>query len=83
MIKVDYYVPDPTNKTRPIRATVPAESIDWLIKRISEQGTTQEQIGSQTTASQAEIARMLTQIKQAQGGIQGSVLPFSNAQVSG
>lgn len=73
MIKVDYYVPDPNNKTRSIRATLPAESVDWLIKRLSEQGTTQEQIGAQTTGTQAEIARMLTQFKQAQG--QGSPMP--------
>lgn len=67
MIKVDYYVPDPTNKTRSIRATLPAESIDWLIKRISEQGSSQEALSQQTQSTQADIARMLQQMN-AQGG---------------
>lgn len=74
MIKVDYYVPDPTDKSRSIRATLPAESIDWLIQRLSEQGSTQSQIGSQTTASQADIARMLGVIQQGAPG-QGSPAP--------
>jgi hypothetical protein len=67
MIKVDYYVPDPNNKTRSIRATLPAESIDWLIKRISEQGSSQEALSQQTQSTQADIARMLQQMN-AQGG---------------
>lgn len=61
MIKVDYYIPDPTNKTRSIRATLPAESIDWLIKQLSAQGSSQEALTGQTGAVQADIARMLTQ----------------------
>lgn len=79
MIKVDYYVPDPNNTTRSIRATLPAESIDWLIKRLSEQGSTQEQMGSQTTATQADLARMLVQVKQ-QAAPQGSGQPFNMPQ---
>lgn len=60
MIKVDYYVPDPTNKTRSIRATLPAESIDWLIKQLETQGSSQQALASQTTLVQSQIARMLT-----------------------
>lgn len=59
-IKCDYYIPDPTQPTRSIRATVPAESLDWLIKRLAEQGTSQEQLNLQTRQVQAEIARRIT-----------------------
>lgn len=59
MIKVDYYVPDPTNKQRSIRSTLPAESIDWLIKRLATQGSGQELLAQQTIPVQSDIARML------------------------
>lgn len=61
MIKVDYYIPDPTNKTRAIRATLPAEAVDWLIKQLSVQGSSQEALAGLTGAVQADIARMLQQ----------------------
>lgn len=76
MIKVDYYIPDPNNKTRSIRATLPAESIDWLIKRLEEQGSAQQQLAGQTTSVQADIARLLMNGQQMmpsglpQGGLQ-------------
>lgn len=61
MIKVDYWIPDPSNKTRSIRATLPAESIDWLIKQLGTQGSMQSQLQVQPTNVQADIARMLQQ----------------------
>ncbi len=59
-IKCDYYIPDPSQPTRSIRATVPAEALDWLVKRLAEQGSTQEQLAMQTSQVQAEIARRTT-----------------------
>lgn len=59
-IKCDYYIPDPNQPSRSIRATVPAEALDWLIKRLSEQGSSQEQLSLQTRQVQADIARQLT-----------------------
>jgi len=55
-IKVDYYVPDPKNPERPMRATLPAESVDWLIKRLADQGSAQEQIAGLGTSVAADIA---------------------------
>lgn len=55
-IKCDYYIPDPNQPSRSIRATVPAEALDWLIKRLEEQGSTQEQLAMQTTRVQADLA---------------------------
>lgn len=66
MIKVDYYVPDPKQPSRSVRATLPAESIDWLIKRLGEQGSAQELLAGQTTTVQSDIARMLQPINPAQ-----------------
>lgn len=71
MIKVDYYVPDPSNPDRTIRATVPAESVDWLIKQLSAQGSAQEQLTQQTPQVQGDLMRMIGQ----QGLPQRQVLP--------
>lgn len=75
-IKADYYIPDPNQPSRSIRATIPAEALDWLIKRLEEQGSSQEQLAMQTSQVQADIARML--MKNAQGqpqeaGLEGQV----------
>lgn len=69
LLAVDYYVPDPNNKTRTIRARVPAEAIDWLIKHLESQGSTQSQIAQQTTGVQSDLARMLQQNGQAGAGM--------------
>jgi len=60
-IKCDYYIPDPNQPSRSIRATIPAESLDWLIKRLEEQGSSQEQLAMQTTQVQSSIAQKLQQ----------------------
>lgn len=56
MIKVDYYIQDPKNKDRSIRATLPAESVDWLIKQLEAQGSAQSQIGEQPGFIQNDLA---------------------------
>lgn len=71
MIKVDYYIPDPKNPSRSIRATLPAESIDWLIKQLSTQGSAQEQLAGQTAGVQSEIAQMI----QARGPVERQLMP--------
>jgi hypothetical protein len=65
-IKCDYYVTDPTQPNRSIRATVPAEALDWLIKRLAEQGSSQEQLAMQTTQVQSEIANKFTKLREQQ-----------------
>jgi hypothetical protein len=56
-IKVDYYVPDPTNASRTVRATLPAESIDWLIKKLDDQGSAQAQLRGINQGAVQEIAQ--------------------------
>jgi len=65
-IKCDYYIPDPNQPNRSIRATVPAEALNWLVKRLSEQGSSQEQLALQTQQVQSEIARKLMEKQQPQ-----------------
>ena len=43
-IKVAWYIKDPTNPSRSVQATLPAESINWLVERLSAQGASQEQL---------------------------------------
>lgn len=71
MIKVDYYIPDPTNPQRSIRATVPAESVDWLIKQLGAQGSAQELLAQQPPNVQMDLTRMIGQ----QGMPQRQVVP--------
>jgi hypothetical protein len=44
MIKVAWYIKDPKNPSRSIQATLPASSINWLVQRLSEQGSAQDQL---------------------------------------
>jgi hypothetical protein len=60
-IKIDYYVPDPKNPNRPVRATAPAESIDWLLERLAAQGSGLDKLQQQDQGVQADIAAMLLQ----------------------
>lgn len=67
-IKVDYYVPDPTNSSRSVRATLPAESVDWIIKKLADQGSTQDSLMGMSQGAQSEIAARFNQM---QSGPQG------------
>lgn len=37
MIKVAWYIKDPTNPSRSIQATLPANAINWLVQRLTDQ----------------------------------------------
>jgi hypothetical protein len=56
-IKVDYYVPDPSNASRTVRATLPAESIDWMIKKLDAQGSAQAQLAGANQGAIQEISQ--------------------------
>jgi len=57
MIKVAWYIKDPTNPSRSIQATLPARSIEWLVQRLEDQGQAQEQLQSiQNQGALSEIA---------------------------
>lgn len=65
-IKVDYYIQDPSNPDRTVRATLPAESVDWLIKRLSDQGSSQEQLTEMNQGAVQEMGNAL--LRQVPGG---------------
>lgn len=71
MVKVDYYVDDPQNPSRPVRATLPAESVDWLIQQLSAQGSAQAQLNQQPPNIQADIAQRIASL----GPVQRQLTP--------
>jgi len=71
-IKVAWYIKDPTNSARSIQATLPANAINWLVKRLEDQGTNQQQLeGIKNQGVLAEIAQQFKQgqIPQGSGGL--------------
>lgn len=62
LVKCDFYVPDPKNPNSTKRVSVPSESMDWLLKSLESQGTSQEALqyidNKQVTA---DIAQLLAQ----------------------
>jgi len=60
-VKCDYYVPDPNNPIGSKRATIPADAIQWVIKKLADQGTFMEGVKGLTQDSLSEIAAMAQQ----------------------
>jgi len=60
-VKCDYYVPDPNNPMGSKRATIPADAIQWVIKKLADQGTFMEGVKGLTQDSLSEIAAMAQQ----------------------
>jgi hypothetical protein len=57
----DIYVPDPNNSSKTMRARVPYDALTWLLKRLEEQGATQQAIMQQQQAVVAQTAQSLMQ----------------------
>lgn len=58
-VKADIYVDKEGGKVE--RATFPAEALDWLMKKLAEQGSSQEQLTAQNQGAAAEMAAMFNQ----------------------
>lgn len=71
LVKIDYYVPDPKNPSRSVRALVPAEAVDWMLKQIAAQGSSQEQLSTMNQGAVAEMASHMNQ-QQPEQSLQGS-----------
>lgn len=79
MIKVAWYVPDPTNKARSVQATLPASSIEWLVQRLEDQGSRQaemQRMGS--SGASADIAQKLNNNNNGAPPMSGGVPSFNN-----
>lgn len=72
LVICDIYVPDPSNPEKTRRARVPYEAINWLLKKLEEQGMAQKQIAGMETAALAEIAQIVTQ-QMGAGGAQSQL----------
>jgi len=67
-VKIDFYVQDPNNPSRQVRATVPQESVKWLMDRLQQQGSGMQDLLMQDKGVQSEIAELLlNQQQQSQG----------------
>lgn len=62
-VKVEFYVPSPGNPNRTERATLPTESLQWLIDRLAQQGSSQEVLSQLNQGAVAEMAASLNQIE--------------------
>jgi len=47
LVRADLWVPDPKDPLKQVRASVPAESLQWLVERLNQQGSTQEALAQQ------------------------------------
>jgi anion-transporting ArsA/GET3 family ATPase len=79
-VKVDFYVQSPSNPNRTERATLPMESVDWLIKKLAQQGSSQESFQQLNPGAQHEIAQQFNQQMQQQAmgpqaGVPAQALP--------
>ena len=57
----DLYVPDPNNASKTMRARVPYDSLTWLLKRLEDQGMSQDAIMQQQQGVVSDIAQKLTE----------------------
>lgn len=74
----DIYVPDPSNTSKTMRARVPYDALTWLLKRLEEQGASQQSIMQQQQSIVAQTAGHITNSpSQPQ---QGAILPQPGMQ---
>lgn len=64
LITVDFYVEAPNSQggMKTQKAKVPYQSVDWLLKKLAEQGADQDQLNNMSSGAQAQIAGQLNQM---------------------
>lgn len=60
-VKADMYVNSPNNPNRVEKATIPTESLVWLIEQLGKQGSTQEILQQMNQGAVADMATRLNQ----------------------
>ena len=81
LISADYYISTPEGKQK--RARIPYEAIDWLVKKLGEQGTNVEKIESMPMGAQAAIGRGMPDQGKSQGQSFQGQQPMDSSQPSG
>lgn len=76
LIGVDYFVQDPNNPERTRRARIPYSAVDWLVKKLDDQGVFKAQMVGvpQEEIAQHQAAEAVTGIPQA-GGSNAEIVP--------
>jgi hypothetical protein len=65
-IKVQWYIKDPTNPARSVQATLPANAINWLVERMSDQSGFKQMNEKMDSGAQADIAQIYNEQSQQQ-----------------
>ncbi len=60
-VKAQIYIPSPTNPNHQELATFPTEALQWLMKRLADQGSSQEALSQVNQTAVAEIGGVLNQ----------------------
>jgi hypothetical protein len=81
MVAVDYYV-DSGNGTQK-RARIPFEAVDWLIKKLGEQGSDINKIDNMDLGSQAALGRMMEQKIPPQDQFAPDMQGYDNSSIEG
>ncbi len=58
-VAADFYVPDPKNPQSSKRVRVPSDSLQWLLKKLEDQGTAMQGLEGMDPQNMAQIGQML------------------------
>jgi len=59
-VKADFYVPNKEDPNKTSRVSVPSESLQWLLDRLEQQGSSQEVLMQLQEGAQADVANMVS-----------------------
>lgn len=80
LVTCDFYVEDPANpENQAKRAKIPQRALEWLLKRLEEQGMTMEKLEGMNAKSLQELARAMQQAP----GAQSPQQPMQGGPVDG
>jgi len=81
LVACDIYIPHPDPNKLPRRARIPFEAIQWLLKRLEAQGTTQQQLQAMPMNAVADMSQQLSQVDFSGLGGQGEE-QFTQANIN-
>lgn len=61
MVRFDLYVPDPKDPTKTKRGSAPYQALEWLMKKLEDQGLGMEQLEQMNEGALAEMSGMMHQ----------------------
>ena len=79
LVVCDFYVPDPADPKKTMRARIPYESLQWLIKQLEVQGNSMNQLQAMNQGALAEIAQHMTRQANPPAGLPSQGPPIGGA----